>query len=139
MLRNSVATGLADLQLITEIVADEQLYQMFRETTHPELEQKKYAADLIILIERLLRAHGETELILREDVLWKADLAEKIVNMCFTFFKSHDMISSSAHKRTIDEAQNLIATEIVVLGRKSAGEIKRDGKRLWRLGTNTKQ
>ena len=129
LLTKNVTSSLADLQLIAEVGSDAELNQMFRETTHQELDKIKYTTDLALLLEKLLRASGETEEIPKEDILWKADLAQKIVNVCFNFFKTHDMISSTAHTRTVDEAKNLIATEIFGLERKGHGTIKdRHGK-----------
>lgn len=97
---------------------------MFRELTHVERDKIKYTTDLVKLLETLLRACGETEIILKEDILWKAKLVEGIVNMCYTFLNSRGMITSQAHKRTIDEAKNLITTEITSYERKGEGEIR---------------
>jgi len=126
LLRSRVATGLADLQLICEITDDSQHKAMFELTTHAELDDEVHTTDLEMLLQKLLRVHtwdGKNNIVLKSDVLWKSRLAEAIVNICYTFFASYGMVTSQSHKRTIEEAKNLIASEITNYAHRGEGKI----------------
>ena len=123
-LRDRVATGLADLQLVCEITDDSQHKAMFELTTHAELADEAHTTDLSILLQKLLRVHDSQKgRIRKSDVLWKSRLAESIVNMCYTFFTSYGMVTSQSHKRTIEESKNLIASEISNFAHRVEGTI----------------
>lgn len=122
--RNSMSNGLADIQLIALTAHDDQLKSMFAKTEHAELVEEAHKTDFVIILEKLLRAHDSEEVrTSKSDILWKAELAEGIVNTCYNFFDSHGMVSSQAHARTIAEAKNLISAEITIYRKRGAGKI----------------
>ncbi len=125
--RSRAAAGLADLQLLSEIGHDAQLQNIFMATTHAELNNEPYRTDLNILLTGLLRTHDKQDFHTKEDILWRAELAEKIVNSCMAFFKNRDLITSKAHLRVVDEIKDMMASEISNLDDKRIKEVRTSG------------
>ena len=47
-----------------------------------------------------------------EDDSWLADLAYETVHQCFEFFKDHQLITSNAHMRLVEEVDDLLNSEV---------------------------
>ncbi|NMJ87209.1 MAG: hypothetical protein EX285_05150 [Thaumarchaeota archaeon] len=116
-IRNQVTAALADLQLLSNVADYSQIKEIFMETRHEELVKDPWKTDLAEVMIGLLRSHGDTEIIDSEDLLWRAELAEKIMDACMKFFKSHDLITSKAHKQAFEIFEDAVRSEISNLER----------------------
>ena len=47
-----------------------------------------------------------------EDILWRAEIVQKVMQECMTFFERNEMFTSLAHKRVAEEMEDVIKTEI---------------------------
>lgn len=120
--RTSVKHGLIDLQLISEVAHPEQLKEMFSEIPYGDWNKDIAKTDLPKLIRSILGSQpwrtvrykkGVPQPIYNnENDSWLAFLAYHIVHECFEFFKDHQLITSNAHMRLVDEVDDLLNSEI---------------------------
>ena len=120
--RNSVKIGLTDLQLIADVADHNQLRQMFKLIPFSEWDKDISKTDLPKLCRTILSSQPRSRVVKRkgmlvpaeneEDDVWLAHLAYEIVIECFRFFKDHNLVTSMAHERLIDETEDMLNSEI---------------------------
>jgi len=120
--RNSVKYGLADLQLVSEVAHQEQLKEMFSIIPYGEWDKDISKTDLSKLVKTILGSQmwrtvrykkGVPQPIYNnDDDSWLAYLAYEIVHECFEFFKDHQLVTSKAHMRLVDEVDDLLNGEV---------------------------
>ena len=137
--RSSVKSGLKDLELFFEVAHQNQIkdvlydaplkeelslpkqtqdhnkmYVLQRQipslkSTLNTLLQKYYKSRKIKLPTGEIRRYSEH---IEEDDTWRAMLVHDIINICITYLQDHNLISSKAHQRLVDEFQDMINVEI---------------------------
>ena len=120
--RNSVKIGLTDLQLIADVADHNQLRQMFELIPFSEWDKDISKTDLPKLCRTILSSQPNSRVVKRkgmlvpveneEDDVWLAHLAYEMVIECFRFFNEHNLVTSMAHERLIDETEDMLNSEI---------------------------
>ena len=100
--RTYVKNALTDLQLVFEVADPNQLYEMFypnqNESSKPSLDN---------ILRYLFRYPAQ------EGLAWKAELAKKITNLCLDFFRDNGLVTSMAHRRLVDEVNDMLVNEMM--------------------------
>ncbi len=119
--RKSAKHSLTDLQLVSEVANPEQLREIFSIIPYVEWNKDTSKTDLAFLIRQVLGSQpwrtvrykkGVPQPVYNtEDDSWLARLAFMIVHECFEFFKNHQLVSSKAHMRLVDEVDDLLNSE----------------------------
>lgn len=99
-------------QLYVEVYESTRSIRILEPRVSNLLSTDLHKTDFVILLTKLLTSFGETQIITKEDILWRAEQAEKIVNICLIFFKTHNLVTSKTHSRLVDEVQDMMASEI---------------------------
>jgi len=120
--RKSARNGLTDLQLVSEVTNPKQLQEIFSIVPYQEWSKDTSKTDLAKLIKTILssqphskvvkRKRGLTPIANSDDDVWLAHLAYEIVTECFSFFKDHNLVTSMAHERLIEETEDMLNSEI---------------------------
>lgn len=134
-IREHARTALGDFMLISDILSESQLKDIFcTEVQKEELDKVGHNPDHRPL-NRLLQSNPRIENILRgilkdskivsptdekewknrqlseQSDAWKFFFAQEIVRICFDFFKNNDFITSKAHERVLDEVRDMLDSE----------------------------
>ncbi|MDE1769516.1 MAG: hypothetical protein KGI28_03045 [Thaumarchaeota archaeon] len=137
--RTTVANGLKDLELFFEVAHQEQIQDVLHDSPIKEevnlgkkyknieeiMELSKRIPTLQKTLESLFKDYtkvhtaksstGQTYSVsepIEKDDAWKAMLAEKIVKICMEFFMTHNLISTKAHLRLVEELQDMLNVEV---------------------------
>ena len=120
--RKSARHGLTDLQLVSEVTNPEQLQEIFSLIPYVEWNRDISKTDLPKLIRTILSSQPRSRVVKRkgmlvpveneEDDVWLAHLAYEIVIECFRFFNEHNLVTSMAHERLIEETEDMLNSEI---------------------------
>ncbi len=120
--RKSAKHSLTDLQLVSEVANTEQLREIFSIIPYGEWNKDTSKTDLVFLIRQVLGSQPWRTVRYKkgvpqpsynsEDDSWLAFLAYQIVHECFEFFKDHQLVTSKAHERLIDEVDDLLNSEV---------------------------
>jgi len=120
--RNSVQSGLSDLHLVSEVAHQNQLKEMFSLIPYSVWFEGRSKTDIAKLLStifssqprsRVMKVKGQLRPIENnEDDIWLAHLAYEIVLECFKFFKEHNLVTSMAHERLIEETDDMLNSEI---------------------------
>lgn len=138
--RNTVRNALKDLELICEVASPEQLEQIFTESPTKEEkdevgkindpdELQKFLARtpslrkfLITLFKDYVMykkmkvpnsdvTYTQAQSIEKSDA-WRSALAFEITKICFQFFKDHNLVTSKAHQRLVEEVEDMLDVEM---------------------------
>lgn len=137
--RSSIKSGLKDLELFFDVADQKQIKEVIHDTPlKEELQLSKITQDhnkmyilsrqissLTKTLTALLQKHykpSKTKLpsgeirkyskFIEEDEEWKAFLVHDIINIGITYLQDHNLISSKAHERLVDEFQDMMNVEI---------------------------
>ena len=138
-IRERAKTTFGDYLLLTEVLTDEQLQNIFTKynTTKKEqqfLHKRKIEFQDRIhhipafhnMLESLFRLEYKNEPVIDhdgkladtismskdEDDAWKARFTEETINICLKFFKEHRLISTKVHERLVEEVEDMINVEV---------------------------
>jgi hypothetical protein len=137
--RQTVSNGLKDLELFFEVAHQEQIKEVLYDSPIKDqvnlgkkfnnieeiMEHSKKIPRLQKTLESLFQDYtkirkvelptGEkysvSEFVEKEDS-WKAILAEDIVKICMEFFMKHNLITTKAHVRLVEELQDMLNVEV---------------------------
>ena len=114
--------GLTDLHLVADIGNQNQLKEIFGSVTFEEWDKDQSKTDIAKLLRTIFSSQPYFQVkkvkgILMpmpndESDIWLANLAYTIVLECFKFFKEHNLVTSMAHERLIDETEDMLNSEI---------------------------
>jgi len=120
--RNSVRHALTDFQLVAEVSSHEQLKEMFDLIPYGKWKKDISKTSIPILLKAILSSQPTYSIRFKkgqpypienkEDDVWLAHLAYETVRICFDFFKEHNLITSMAHERLIEETDDMLNSEI---------------------------
>ncbi len=137
--RSSVKSGLKDLELFFEVAHQNQIKDILydaplkEELNLPKLtrdhnkiyELQRQIPSLTKTLTALLQKHYKPHKIklpsgeikkyyehVEEEEEWRAILVHDIINICISYLKDHNLISSKIHERATDEFQDMVNVEI---------------------------
>lgn len=119
--KKSVRNGLVDLQLVCAVASNRQKKKMFeyipahsKEMTGGFLTEEEFNAlspNLSSVVGSVL-AYKMAEDKEVDDMLWRADLAIRIIDKCLGFFQNNNIILSPIHQRQLDEVKTILQVEL---------------------------
>lgn len=141
--RNTVKSGLKDLELICEVAHPKQIREIFEEKLSkeeneelgkiskpedsflfqqrlPSLERfltalftdyKRYKQVPFVNVNNVVTSYSVAESI-EKDYLWRAVLAKDIIQIGLNFFKEHNLVTSKAHRRLVEEIEDMLTVEL---------------------------
>ena len=114
--------GLSDLHLVADIGNQNQLKEIFGLVPFEEWNEDQSRTDIAKLLRTVFSSQPYSKVkkvkgILTpipndESDIWLANLAYDVVLDCFMFFKEHNLVTSMAHERLIDETEDMLNSEI---------------------------
>ena len=118
--RKSVGNGLIDLQLVCAMAHTNQIKKMFQytplysnEDRGGEISPEEFYAlrpNLTSVISSILPSFpifNNTE-----DLLWRADIAKRLVTICLEFLNRNNLIRSPVHARHLSEVKSILDAEL---------------------------
>ena len=114
--------GLSDLHLVADIGNQNQLKEIFGLVTFKEWDEDPSKTDIAKLLQTIFSSQPRSKIVKRkagltpipnsDDDVWLAHLAYDVVLECFSFFKDHNLVTSMAHERLIEETEDMLNSEI---------------------------
>ena len=116
--------GLTDLRLLANMAHSDQVKEVFQLIPWQEWNKDHSKTSLAFLVKFVLESEDESSRYVKskrsklknvnheEPDVWKAFLAQQIVDECLDFFIVHGFVTSKAHHRIVDELKDLISVEI---------------------------
>lgn len=122
-IREKAKGALTDYSLITETLTDSQLEEIFSVTkmesdpfTLTSFLEKLFELELVSVALKDIKGkyieNKSFKMPIDQNDLWKALLAERILNICIDFFVDHRYISTQVHAGFLENLRELINVEI---------------------------
>lgn len=122
--RKHSKNGIVDLHLLADMIHPDQVKEVFQLIPWQEWNKDNSKTSLAGLVKAVLESEDESSRDIRkrrskqkyandeEPDVWKAFLAQHIVDECLDFFIAHGFVTSKAHQRIVDELKDMLNVEI---------------------------